>query len=137
MTCIPLRWFRSFANEALHVVILCVVAFNHGAHSVLHVGLGVFPSHALSISALHFSPLSKEESKYLFRLVESDGCPQIVSTKGDWSESLCIDVVVSIRPPPRVQVLYEEFVNARDNETHSKLAIVEGVLFLGHFLEVV
>jgi hypothetical protein len=52
-----------------------MAAFNEGAHLVSHVGLGASPSHALSIAALHFSSLSKEESKYLFLLVELVGCP--------------------------------------------------------------
>lgn len=56
---------------------------NQGAHLVCLVGLGVSPSHTLSIAALHFLFLNKEELKYLFCLGELVGCLEIVSIRGD------------------------------------------------------
>jgi len=58
-----------------------MVAFIQGAHLVSLVGLGISPSHALSITALHVLTLSKEESKHLFHFEDSVGCPQIVRTR--------------------------------------------------------
>jgi hypothetical protein len=138
LTCIPLRQFRSLANKALQVVTLWMAASNKGAHHVSIVGLGISPSHALNIIALHFLSPNKEDSKYLFCLGDLVGCPQIVSTRREWSKSLRLDVATSICPPRRVQVLSDkEFVNARDSQMHFKHVGVEGVLLLGHFSKVV
>ncbi len=100
LTCIPLRQFRSLANKALQVVTLWMAASNKGAHHVSIVGLGISPSHALNIIALHFLSPNKEDSKYLFCLGDLVGCPQIVSTRREWSKSLRLDVATSICPPP-------------------------------------
>jgi hypothetical protein len=75
-----------------------MAASRQGAHLVSHVGLGASPSHALSIVALHFSSPSKEESKYMFFLVESVSCPHIVNTRGEWFKNLGTNVTASIRP---------------------------------------
>jgi hypothetical protein len=87
-----------FFGKALHVIILYMAASIQGAHPTSLGGLGVSLSHALSIITLHVSTLNKEESKYLFRFEDSISCPQIVKTKGEWFESLRIDVATSIRP---------------------------------------
>ncbi len=60
-----------------------MVAFIHGAHLASLVGLGVSPSHALSIAALHVSIPSKEESKHLLCFEDSINCPQIVRIRGE------------------------------------------------------
>jgi hypothetical protein len=49
--------------------------------SCFSYGLGISPSHVLSITALHVLTLSKEESKHLFHFEDSVGCPQIVRTR--------------------------------------------------------
>jgi uncharacterized protein YoaH (UPF0181 family) len=70
-----------------------------GAHLASFMGLGVSPSHALSIVALQISTPSKEESKYVFHFEDSVNCPQMVRTRGEWSENLRANVATSIRPP--------------------------------------
>lgn len=62
------------------------------------MGLGSSLSHTSNIVTLHFPSPSKEESKYLFCLGELVDCPQIVSTRREWYESLFIDIVASICP---------------------------------------
>lgn len=83
LTCIPLRRLRSLINEALHVITLWMAASMQGAHPTFLMGLGVSPSHALSIVALHVSTPSKEKSKHLFLFEDSVNCPQIVKTRGE------------------------------------------------------
>jgi hypothetical protein len=60
-----------------------MVTFIHGAHLASLVGSGVFPSHALSIAALHVSISSKEELKHLLCFEDSVSCPQIVRIRGE------------------------------------------------------
>jgi hypothetical protein len=75
-----------------------MVASIQGAYLASLVGLGVSPSHALNIVALHVSIPNKEESKYLFHFEDLVGCPQIVRTRRKWFDNFRTDVVASIHP---------------------------------------
>ncbi len=80
MTCIPLRQFHSLISETLHFITLWMVAFIQGADPASLAGLGISPSHVLSITALHVLTPSKKESKYLLCFEDSVSCPQIIKT---------------------------------------------------------
>jgi hypothetical protein len=68
------------------------------AHPTSLVGLGVSPSHTLSIVTLHVLTLSKEESNYMFCFEDLVGCPQIIRTRKIWSESLRTDMLPQFAP---------------------------------------
>ncbi len=70
----------SLNSKALHVITLWMAASIQGAHLV---GLGVFPSHALNIVALHVLIPSKEESKHLFCFEDSVNYPKKLELEGN------------------------------------------------------
>ncbi len=95
----PFAHLFSLANLPLQMSTLLVVTSNQPSQSASRLGGGWVPLQASRRAALLLSSLSRVVSKYVAAVGGEEERPQIVMTRGEWSEIFLMDGAASILPP--------------------------------------